>query len=284
MSNSLIFEGKTKRISIFQNNENLCIVESKNTITANDDPDLTREFETKAKAANITTSNIFDLLKNEGVPVAFKKKISNTEFLADKCIMIPLEVIARRYAVGSYLKRQPELMVKEGDNPFKFNELCIEFFLKTTNGKCIFDNKELISGLTVEDPFIGNPEAEIWKLFEPKIPFYKVNAFLNDFDSSQILGNAVSIEKLKLITIQVFTILEKAWKEESCILVDFKIEFGINSDGKLVVSDVIDNDSWRLRTNDWDDLSKQSFRDGESLTKVEKKYLQVMEMTNNFVK
>ncbi len=61
-----------------------------------------------------------------------------------------------------------------------------------------------------------------------------------------------------------------------------KIEFGLDVDGNLLVSDVIDNDSWRLRDADWKELSKEAFRQGETLDEVEKNYSYVATLTQNF--
>ena len=53
-----------------------------------------------------------------------------------------------------------------------------------------------------------------------------------------------------------------------------KIEVGINQNKEIVIADVIDNDSWRIWPNGdlKKQLDKQSFRDGEKLTDVQRKY------------
>ena len=58
-----------------------------------------------------------------------------------------------------------------------------------------------------------------------------------------------------------------------------KIEVGINQNKEIVIADVIDNESWRIWPNGEPkkQLDKQSFRDGEELTDVQRKYAIVTE-------
>ena len=279
---TLLIAGKTKKIYRVLCEPSLCIIESKNAITANDDPSLTREFETKAIAANTTTSCVFELLKKPGVPLAYKEMLSETSFLSENCVMVPLEVVVRRYAVGSYLKRRPSYKRSDEHGPIMFDDSCVEFFLKTTGGKCEFRGNDLISNLPVEDPFIFNAHTERWALLHPKVEYGTSDSFICNFEPLKILDENVAIGKMEILAKQVFEILEAKFAEQNIRLIDFKIEFGINSKGELVIADVIDNDSWRIVTSDWEDLSKQSFRDGQDLSIVERKYLQVMEIVQRF--
>ncbi len=276
-------EGKTKVIWKVKNHPDLIIIENKSDITAFDDPKFTKQFERKAQYATTTTCKVFELLKKADIPVAYVEQLSETEFLAPKCEMIPLEVVGRRYAVGSYLKRRPDFKKPEGEPPHRFENLYTEFFLKTTKGQLINSSgKTVISGLDAkkgeEDPLIANPEADEWKLLHPKKP--AAEADLNKpVKKSDVLNDEISVDAMRHILIDTFLALENAWwKTHKFRLIDMKIEFGISTKNELLVADVIDNDSWRLRDQNWHELSKEAFRQGEEMDEVEKKYGTVAEL------
>lgn len=75
----------------------------------------------------------------------------------------------------------------------------------------------------------------------------------------------------------------KGWMH-GVVYIDFKIECGFDREtGDLLVADVIDSDSGRLRFGDVD-MSKQSYRDGlASLPEIKKKFDDVAALTDRFV-
>lgn len=280
-------EGKTKIIYSVVGNPLKVIVKSKKKITKHDDPAQTREFAKKDVYATATTCAVFELLEKAGIPVAYEEQASSTEFLATKCDMLPLEVVARRYKVGSYTKRHPETIRKDGIQPERFHRLEVEFFLKTTGGCLVNKGGDiLLKGLGPkkgeEDPLIKNPYDTTWQLVHPKKPAWEEGYDLGkNLNSSYIIPKPELMAEMESITRNVFLLLEGAWATLRCRLIDTKLEFGLTFDGRLVVADVIDNDSWRLRNSIWDELSKETFRQGEALTEVEKKYGIVAEMAQN---
>jgi phosphoribosylaminoimidazole carboxylase PurE protein len=76
-------------------------------------------------------------------------------------------------------------------------------------------------------------------------------------------------------------VLEKAWQLEGGTLVDFKVEFGFDAKGRLLLADVIDNDSWRVVENGAY-IDKQVYRDGGALDDVAEKYRRVADVTGRF--
>jgi phosphoribosylaminoimidazole carboxylase / phosphoribosylaminoimidazole-succinocarboxamide synthase len=286
-TDELLHEGKTKRIFALAGDNDNVLIENKDDITKFDDSSLTESFNTKAVYATTTTCRVFELLKKAGIPVAYKEQVSPNQFVVDKCEMVPLEVVARRYAVGSFLKRHPELKKAADQQPYRFHRLEGEFFLKTTGGKLEVNGKTIVDGFDAkagtEDPFIGNPYEDTWNLFHPKKPSWVEGCDLSK--SLKMFDAVVTVEMMHTmeeILRKVFLTLEGAWSTLGLRLIDMKIEFGINTKGELLVADVIDNDSWRLRDSNWKELSKESFRQGEELSEVEKKYGTVADLASRF--
>ncbi len=287
----LLTEGKTKKVYEVVGNDGLVIIENKLDITAYDNPELTKQFETKATYATETTCRVFELLKEAEIPVAYVEQISPTEFVARKCSMIPLEVVARRYGVGSFLKRNPNLERPKKELPVRFHKLVVEFFLKTTKGKLTGANGEvIIEGLDPEkgeeDPFIPNPYDTLWNLTHSKKPLWDSTAKLRDGISASLVLQSQEIVKimqdLESYLRDAFLVLEGMWAILGHRFIDMKIEFGITADGTIVIADVIDNDSWRLKDQNWQELSKEAFRQGEALSEVEEKYGIVTELVKSF--
>lgn len=272
---SLIASGKTKQIYLDPANSHYVYVVSQDDITAGDGAKRDT-LQGKAVLANTTTCNVFQCLVHEGVPTAFMKKTGENHFYARNCTMLPLEVVVRREARGSYLKRHPDC--EEG---YRFEQLPVEFFLKTN------DRRWGEHELPCDDPLMqidyGNKQVRLFKPSDPDLPDSPAKPFLV-LPIEDVEGTSYEfVGRMKEYARKTFTVLETVWQKLGYRLVDFKIEFGVTALGHLVVADVIDNDSWRLLTRDGESLDKDVYRKGGDLDDVLAKYRFVAELTKRFV-
>jgi phosphoribosylaminoimidazole-succinocarboxamide synthase len=91
------------------------------------------------------------------------------------------------------------------------------------------------------------------------------------------------LEHIRDLTVRTFETVEYAWARLGGTYFDFKIECGFDHEkGTLLVADVIDSDSGRLRFGD-KDMSKQPYRDGsQTLSDIKRNFEEVAEFTNQF--
>ena len=269
---AVLNEGKTKVIRRSTANPDQVDIVSKDDITAGDGAkhDL---LAGKAAMATLTTCNVFRLLKACGIPVAFDEQTSAISFSAPNCKMLPYEVVTRREAHGSCLKRNPGLA-----KGHLFPRLLVEFYLKTSKRR--WKNHDL----ACDDPLMEYAASEgVIKLFEPS----KISAGLAPFltlgetDVFSHPDEAKFFSEMSNIARRAFLALEKAWQIEGGRLVDCKVEFGLAGDGRLLLADVIDNDSWRV-IEDGGYIDKQVYRDGGKLDTVAANYRRVADITSHF--
>jgi len=128
---------------------------------------------------------------------------------------------------------------------------------------------EVVCRIRAAGHFIG-----IGKYFNhgEKLPFPIVEFFLKDdmlhdpmLTEQHLrllqLADDEEIEEIKQMTIKAASVLEKFFDERDAILVDFKLEFGRDENGNMLVGDELSPDSWRLwdkKTNEI--LDKDRFR------------------------
>ena len=180
---------------------------------------------------NTISSMIFELLQKRGIPTHYIKKLSDREMLAYKVEIIPVEVVVRNYAAGSFTRRYG---IEEGT---RLEKPLVETFWK---------NDEL------HDPLVCEEHIDLLKL-----------------------ANLDDVREMKEIALKVNEVLKDFFAAKNIILVDFKLEFGKTTEGKLVLADEISPDSCRL----WDaktkkKLDKDVFRyDLGSLQEVYKELL-----------
>ena len=269
---ALVTEGKTKKIHQIAGSADLVTLVSKDDITAGDGAkhDI---IAGKSALANGTTCNVFRLLKACGIPVAFEEQDSATSFIAPKCQMLPYEVVTRREAHGSYLKRNPQYAKGQ-----LFPKLIVEFYLKTKDKT--WKGKPLVA----DDPLMGYAEGDKdIKLYNPAKPIVGQEPFLV-LPTAEVFDHKDEYKffpEMQRVARRTFLALEKAWQLEGGRLVDLKVEFGFDTKGRLLLADVIDNDSWRV-LEDGAYLDKQVYRDGGALDTVVEKYRRVADITSRF--
>jgi len=118
----LLYEGKAKKV-FSTDDPDVLIVDYKDDATAFNG--IKKGTITgKGVINNRMTNHVFKLLEKEGVPTHFIEELSDRETAVKKVEIVPLEVIIRNIAAGSFSKR---LGVEEG-TPFK--QPTIEFSYK----------------------------------------------------------------------------------------------------------------------------------------------------------
>ncbi len=268
VTGKLLNEGKTKKIFAVENMPGHVVMVGKDDITAGDGR-MHDVILGKADIATTTTANVFRFLRECGLPVAFVEQLSPTRILAKNCEMIPIEVVVRREAHGSCLKRYPTL--KKGH---LFPQLVFETFLKTSGKQW--------KGTVIpkDDPLMIYGEGGRASLYLPDQPIWAQQPFLV-LDEPPLGGDIIKRAEIEEITRKTFLALERAWQILGRRLVDFKIEFGVDQEGKLLIADVIDNDSWRVLENGVY-IDKQFYREGGDLNEVTAKYRHVQALTSRF--
>ena len=297
MNNNILTEGKTKLIQKGNQPHTIKIV-AKDFLTGGDAArreEITDIGIQKTKQA----SNVFKMLEFNNISTSFIELISPSTMLCDECEMLPLEFVVRRYAWGSFLLRNNQYK-KDIQNPHRFNKPVWEIFHKHSavmpphvnepmqmeenkaRDKFLKDGEWALGVYT--DPYIKIGDQ--WELYSAKDPIAGKSLM-----STPSLLNAEELNKaVNNIIVPSFEALEHNWMKISTVdgpvhLVDIKFELGFRTKDKvLVLSDVVDNDSWRIWPGGRPDkqLDKQSFREGENLSNVSNKYQLVTELTNQF--
>ena len=189
-----LYEGKAKKVYA-TNDPNLVIVDYKDDATAfNGEKKGT--ITGKGVINNKMTNFMFKMLEKEGVPTHLVEEISDRETIVKKVSIVPLEVIIRNVAAGSFSKR---MGVEEGKQL-----LCpiLEFSYKNDDlgDPFINDYYALALGIATQED-IDTIAKYAFKVNEFMVKFFKgLNIDLIDFkiefgktaDGTIILADEIS--------------------------------------------------------------------------------------------
>ncbi len=189
-----LYEGKAKKVYA-TNDPDLVIVDYKDDATAfNGEKKGT--ISGKGVINNRMTNYMFKMLEKEGVPTHLVEEISDRETIVKKVSIVPLEVIIRNVAAGSFSKR---MGVEEGT---KLLTPILEFSYKNDDlgDPFINDYYALALGLATKEE-IDTIAKYAFKVNEFMVKFFKgLNIDLIDFkiefgrtsDGTIILADEIS--------------------------------------------------------------------------------------------
>ena len=141
----MLYEGKAKKVFATED-PNVVIVDYKDDATAFNGVKK-GTIVGKGVINNKMTNYVFQKLETEGVPTHFIKQLSDRETAVKKVSIVPLEVIARNVAAGSFTKRMGVPEGKELLQPIlEFSYKCDEL-----NDPFINDDYALALGLATQE-------------------------------------------------------------------------------------------------------------------------------------
>ena len=247
-----IARGKTKILYEFPGQPDQLVVAQTDQISAGDGA-RRNEIAGKGRLAAQTTARVFRLLNLCGLPTHYLnggEDDDNNEMLVRRCNMIPLEVVVRGVAAGSFAKRNAgiargTLLVPR----------VTEFFLKDDAN---------------HDPMITPDEIVARNIATPQELGAMTEMARLTFE---ILSHAWRKREVLLVDMKV----------------EFGRMTGGEGQGQLAIADVIDNDAWRIWPQGREDLmlDKQMYRnlsvvDDAALARVKASYEQVADLVGTF--
>jgi phosphoribosylaminoimidazole-succinocarboxamide synthase len=207
----------------------------------------------KGRLAAQTTARVFRLLNLCGLPTHYLsggEDDDDNEMVVRRCNMIPLEVVTRGVAAGSFVKRNPSL-----PRGTLLVPRIIEFFFKDD---------------AAHDPLITPDQIVARNIASPQEVGVMTELARLTFD---ILSHAWRKRDVLLVDLKI----------------EFGRLAGGENQGQLVIADVIDNDSWRIWPQAREELmlDKQMYRNLESvddaaLARVKRAYEQVADLVGAF--
>ena len=202
MPEELLYEGKAKKLFITEDPQ-ILRVEYKDDATAFNGKKFDR-LRDKGRLNNAITVFFFEHLDTKDIPSHFVRKISETEQLVRRVKIIPLEVVVRNVAAGSFSKRIGWEEGQELPHPI------VEFYYKDDD---------------LGDPLLAEEHIRLLEL-----------------------ASEAQIEELKKRGLAVNEALESLMLSKGIRLIDFKLEFGLDQKGEILLADEISPDTCRF----WD--------------------------------
>jgi phosphoribosylaminoimidazole-succinocarboxamide synthase len=256
-------EGKTKAIYAHPDDPALAIMLHKDSISAGDGA-RRNTIDGKGALSGRTAANVFTLLNHAGIVTHFVASPEPTVMIVRRCAMIPIEVVMRRIATGSYLKRHPE--IAEGA---RFDPPLVEFFLK--------DDARHDPQITAEEMAaqgIASAADSTRMIAEGRRVF-------------ETLERAWAEQEVTLVDMKIeFGRPEMGDGDASRPQPPTP-----TAQRPLIVADMIDNDSWRIWPGGEKSrmLDKQIYRnmqqvDGEGLEQIRQLYTTVAGMTDKMTR
>ncbi|MGA8575902.1 MAG: phosphoribosylaminoimidazolesuccinocarboxamide synthase [Candidatus Cybelea sp.] len=247
-----ITRGKTKVLYENPGQPHQLVVAQMDGISAGDGA-RRNEIAGKGRLAAQTTARVFRLLNLCGLPTHYLnggEDDDENEMVVRRCNMIPLEVVTRGVAAGSFVKRNPSLQRGALLVP-----RVIEFFFKDD---------------AAHDPLITPDQIVARNIAAPQEIGVMTELARLTFD---ILSHAWRKRDVLLVDLKI----------------EFGRLAGGENQGQLVIADVIDNDSWRIWPQGREELmlDKQIYRNLESvddaaLENVKRAYERVADFVGTF--
>ena len=212
VKDKMLYEGKAKKIYSIEGLQfrNQCIMYFKDDATAFN-AEKKSQFEGKGELNCWISDVLLRAMEHLGIPTHYEAKISDREIVAQHVKIIPIEVIVRNIAAGTFCKRYGL------ENGTKLHSSIIEY--------CVKDDD----------------------LGDPPISWEGIVALDPDVEDDLTI--------MTMMTEDVNKYLRSIFYTLGLVLVDFKLEFGRDCHGDVILADEICPDTMRL----WDINTMQSF-------------------------